>query len=272
MKNNFKISVPMAIIITLLAIIYQRGTGPTYPKKVDIGEDQSVRIKLPRSHGGETDAPIEIPKLNNNMTGTLFYKRYPTNDEWTSVDLVEDSNRLYTSLPNQPPAGKIQYYLSLNYGDKVQNIGSLKEPILIRFKGDVPTFVLAPHIFAMFLSMLLSVVALFEAIYRTRSYKIIGRITFGCLVFGGLCLGPIVQKYAFGVYWAGFPYDADLTDNKLLIGVIAWLIGVVFSIKNTKRWPTIFASIVLFGVYLIPHSMQGSEYDYEKGKVITDIE
>ena len=120
--------------------------------------------------------------------------------------------------------------------------------------------------------MLLSVVALFEALYRTQIYKTVGRMTLGCLVFGGMVLGPLVQKYAFGVYWAGFPFDWDLTDNKLLIGVLAWLMGVGFSWKSDKKWPTVTAAIILFGVYLIPHSMQGSEFDYEKGKVITDMD
>jgi hypothetical protein len=30
-----------------------------------------------------------------------------------------------------------------------------------------------------------------------------------------------------------------------------------------------FAAVVLIGVYSIPHSMRGSEYNYQKGQVIT---
>lgn len=272
MKHNLKISIPMAIVITLMAVIYQRSTGPTYPKKVKIGADQSITVKLPRSHGGETNAPVELPKLDKEMSATLTYKRYPTNDEWTTIQLEDKGNRLYAELPNQPPAGKLTYFLNISYKDSTQEVSSKDDPIYIRYKGDVPTFILAPHIFFMFFSMLLSVVALFEALYRTQIYKTVGRMTLGCLVFGGMVLGPLVQKYAFGVYWAGFPFDWDLTDNKLLIGVLAWLMGVGFSWKSDKKWPTVTAAIILFGVYLIPHSMQGSEFDYEKGKVITDMD
>ena len=124
----------------------------------------------------------------------------------------------------------------------------------------------------MFLSMLLSVVALFEAVFKTKKYRLVGQITLGCLMLGGMVLGPIVQKYAFGVYWAGFPFDWDLTDNKLLIGVLSWTLAVALTWKGEKRWPTVFAAVILFAVYSIPHSMQGSEYDYKKGKVITDID
>lgn len=270
-KHNFKISIPLAIVITLVAVIYQRSTGPTYPKKMYLPQgDDEILVKFPRSHGGKTDAPVEIPKLSDDMTGTITYKRFPTKDEWTTADFKDVGNRLIFNLPHQPPAGKFIYYMNIKYGEQNIDLASKDDPIMIRFKGAVPTFILAPHIFCMFLSMLLSVVALFEAFFNTQSYKLIGRITLGALMFGGMFLGPIVQKYAFGVYWAGFPYDWDLTDNKLLIGVLAWVMGVALSIKGEKKWPTIVAAIILFAVYSIPHSMMGSQYDYEKGEVITD--
>jgi hypothetical protein len=271
MKHNFKVTIPLAIVITLLAVIYQRTTGPTYPKKITVGVEESnqVVVKFPRSQGGTEGALVEIPKIEKEMSGSITYKRYPTDDPWTTLALKDEANRLTAILPSQPPAGKLTYFLNLSIKGKEQKIASEKEPIFIRFKGDVPTFILAPHIFFMFLSMLFSAWAFFEAIFNTESFVKIGRVTLGCLAFGGMVLGPIVQKYAFGVYWAGFPYDYDLTDNKLLIGVIAWLIGVLFTLKEKKRWPVVFAAVVLIAVYSIPHSMGGSEYDYKKGQVIT---
>ena len=269
MKNNFRISIPLAIIITMIAVIYQRSTGPTYPKKFTL---DSIKVKLPRSHGGETDAPIELPKINNEMSAVLHYKRYPTADDWTSVTLKDEGNRLTARLPHQPPAGKLTYYLEIKTGKEKTLMGSKLDPIFIRFKGAVPTAILAPHVVCMFLSMLLSVVALIEALYGTKMFKPIGRITLSCLIFGGMVLGPLVQKFAFGVYWAGFPYDWDLTDNKLLVGVLVWLFAVALSVRKARRWPTVIAAVTLFAVYSIPHSMQGSEYDYSKGEVVTDVD
>ncbi|ATH09340.1 hypothetical protein BIY24_15745 [Halobacteriovorax marinus] len=274
MKNNFKVSIPLAIIITMAAVIYQRATGPTYPEKIYIGldKDAQVRVKLPRSHGGETGAPVEIPKIKDLSGVELTYKRYPTNDEWTTVNLEDKGNRYLMTLPNQPPAGKLTYFLKLKFGDKVQEFHSKEDPIYIRYKGDVPTFILAPHVFFMFFSMLLSAVAFVEAIFKTESAIKIGRATLGCLMFGGMFLGPIVQKYAFGVYWAGFPYDWDLTDNKLLVGVLAWLSAVLLTIGKKRRWPIIAAAMILIAIYCIPHSMQGSEFNYDTGKVETDLD
>lgn len=271
MRNNFRVTIPLAIVITLLAVIYQRTTGPTYPKKIEVGIEDSnrVTVKFPRSHGGTTNAPIEIPKIEKDMSATITYKRFPTKDEWKTESLKDEGNRLTYELPNQPPAGKLIYFIDANIKGQGQKIASEKEPIFIRFKGDVPNYILAPHIFFMFFSMLLSALTFMEALYKTDSFIKIGRITLGCLAFGGLFLGPLVQKYAFGVYWAGFPYDWDLTDNKLLIGVIGWTLGVLLTLKHRRRWPVIAAAVILIGVYSIPHSMRGSQFNYDKGSVET---
>lgn len=271
MKHNFKVTIPLAILITLIAVIYQRTTGPTYPKKIEIGfsPENKITVKFPRSQGGETGAPIEIPKIEKEMAGTITYRRFPTNEEWVTFPLKDEGNQLTFMLPHQPPAGKLTYFFKLTHQNQTAEIASAENPITIRFKGEVPTYILAPHIFFMFFSMLLSALAFMEAIYRTENFVKIGRATLGCLMFGGMCLGPLVQKYAFGVYWAGFPYDWDLTDNKLLIGVIGWTLGVLFTLKSPRRLPIIFASVLLIGVYSIPHSMRGSQFNYDKGHVET---
>lgn len=274
-KSNFKVTIPLAIVMTLVAVIYQRTTGPTYPKRVELvaSESKTAKIKLPRSQGGSINAPVELPKITKEMSATITYKRYPTNDVWTTAPLVDEGNRLTFGLPNQPPAGKLTYFIDINYGNgKMQSISTKSDPIYIRYKGDVPTFILAPHIFFMFFSMLLSALAFFEVLFKTNSYLKIGGATLVCLMFGGMVLGPIVQKYAFGVYWAGFPYDWDLTDNKLLVGVLAWLFGFGASYLLKKRWPTLIAALILFAVYSIPHSMQGSEFNYETNTVETDLD
>ncbi len=89
-------------------------------------------------------------------------------------------------------------------------------------------------------------------------------------MIGGMILGPFVQKYAFGVYWAGFPYGFDLTDNKLLIGVVAWLIAAVLSWKKRRPLASIIAAIVLIIVYSIPHSKMGSQFNYQKNELQTE--
>lgn len=85
-------------------------------------------------------------------------------------------------------------------------------------------------------------------------------------------LGPIVQLMAFGDLWTGWPFGGDWTDNKTIVAFAFWLIALLVLRKKPKNrlWP-IIAFMVLFAMYMIPHSMGGSEYDYEKGAVETGI-
>ncbi len=80
-----------------------------------------------------------------------------------------------------------------------------------------------------------------------------------------MILGPIVQKYAFGEFWTGFPNGTDLTDNKTLIAFIGWLLALFAVVKEKKQkfWVG-FATLLMFVVFLIPHSVMGSELDYSK--------
>ena len=54
-----------------------------------------------------------------------------------------------------------------------------------------------------------------------------------------------------------------------MVSVIFWLLAVVFNRKKETRWLVILAAIVLFVIFMIPHSAAGSEYNYDSGEVMT---
>jgi hypothetical protein len=87
------------------------------------------------------------------------------------------------------------------------------------------------------------------------------------VVIGGLVFGPIIQKYAFGKLWTGVPFGFDLTDNKTLLSIIFW-IAAFFLKKKSKYWIVAAAALMII-VYLIPHSMLGSELDPKTGIIKT---
>ena len=93
-------------------------------------------------------------------------------------------------------------------------------------------------------------------------------LTFIVMMIGGLILGPLVQKYAFNEWWAGVPYGWDLTDNKTLIAILAWLLALVMiRYKSASSW-VIAASLVTIIIFSIPHSLYGSQLNQETGKII----
>jgi len=97
-------------------------------------------------------------------------------------------------------------------------------------------------------------------------------VALGLMTMGGMILGPFVQKYAFGAYWTGFPWGYDLTDNKTLLMWVAWIIACVAlgrpgrtdGLGWGRRLTVLAAAVVMTVVYLIPHSLRGSELDYDQ--------
>ena len=275
----------LAILITLSAVIYQRKTGPTYDKKMKIQVNGiTSELKLIRSMeiGNETGVKLNID--DTNLKARLFYKRFLTKDAYTAVDFeyakkpidsfimnkvfkINEEKGWFAQVPDQPMAGKIQYYFEVTDNNGVQTY--LKdEPIVVRFKGAVPDYILAPHIFFMFFAMLLGNLAGIMAVFKHNGYKYFTKLTVIALFVGGMVLGPWVQWYAFGEAWAGIPFAWDLTDNKTLLAFIFWLIALFVNRKKEKPVYTIVACIVMLIVYSIPHSMYGSQLDPETGEII----
>jgi hypothetical protein len=260
----------LAFLITIGAAVYQRMTGPTHPLDVKFSIDsESYKFSLPRSHGEETDCLVEIA-LPDDFSGEVVYRRFPTNESWDTIRLHRIDNNLVAFLPLQPPAGKLEYHINLRKNGTDIDLG-LQENIVIRFKGSVPNWALIPHVLFMFLAMLWSNATGLQAATNIKSYRRNAMVTVILFIIGGLILGPIVQKYAFGAYWTGWPFGEDLTDNKVLASVIIWISAIFLNRKKERKWMIIVASLFLFAIYMIPHSMRGSELDFETGQVITGI-
>ena len=278
----------LAVIITLSAAYYQRKTGPTYPKQIDtVANGIDYDLKLTRSIEISDSNYIKLAIKDSTVRARLYYKRLQVDEPYRTVDFIYEEhpvnsfimNRifkidreigLFAYIPAQPPAGKIEYYFEIT-DDTGKNTYFKNEPIIIRFKGAVPSEILTPHIIIMFIAMLLSTLAGMMAIGKHKSYRKWGIWTFITLILGGMILGPMVQYHAFGEAWAGIPFGWDLTDNKTLIAVIFWALAVIGNWKKKRPGLTILAAFILLLVYTIPHSLFGSELDYESGEIIQGI-
>ena len=260
----------LAVIITLVLSIYQRMTGPTYPKKVTVElNGESYKIKLPRS-GVQKDEIITLTEQTHGdrsreLSGgepmgpvpmSLHYRRYPTTNDYTTVDFVKKDSVWQAVLPVQPVAGKLEYYLTVDGKDYLKD-----EPVVIRFRNDVPASILVPHILLMFGAMLFAVYT-FLLVVTHKDYKRWLKITVATLFVGGFILGPLVQHAAFGPWWAGFPYGTDLTDNKTLISFIFFVAALATLKWKYNKWVVCLAVLMMIAVFTIPHSAYGSEYDY----------
>lgn len=253
----------LAFLITAGSAVYQRKTGPTYAVNGNTRLGGSViSFTLETTHETTGDYEINIEAPDSEISGYVQFKRFKSNDQWTNIQMERKDGSLTAFLPEQPSAGKLAYkvFLSSN-GEEVSLTG--EDEVIIRFKDVVPDIVLIFHIIFIFSAMLFSTRTGIEALKKDGNLRKLTLWTAGLMFVGGMILGPIVQKFAFGEWWTGVPFGFDLTDNKTLIAMIVWAIAVYATRKGkqAKGW-VLAASIVTLVIFLIPHSLLGSELDY----------
>ena len=123
----------LAVVITLVLSVYQRMTGPTHPQRVNVElRGENYKLRLPRS-GVQQDEIVKLKDLPQDIKAQLHYRRFPTTDEYTTVDFAWKDGVWQAALPVQPVGGKLQYYLTVGGKDYEAD-----EPVVIRFRNDVP--------------------------------------------------------------------------------------------------------------------------------------
>lgn len=257
----------IALLIMVSSAVYQRITGPTHPYRgtVELHTHEEVGYRLLRSYNTDSPAPVNIVIPNRDITGKVAYKRYKSFDEWHLEDMTRSGDTLQFNLPQLPAAGKIMYYLKLG-ADEDTMVKTPVDPVILRYKDPVPGWALVPHIIFIFVAMVFSTRTGIEGLANGKRVYSLTVWTTILFVLGGFIFGPIVQKFAFGAYWTGFPFGHDLTDNKVLFSLIFWLIALWRIPKSPKngRWWAVAASVSLLIIYLIPHSLLGSEIDFRE--------
>lgn len=270
-KNRRSISIALwvaAFLVTVLLAVFQRATGPSYPKRgtIAVQGGQEIQYRLPRSNNGREMIRVTLPAPDSAVRTTLLWRRFPTKDDYSELAMsVGTDGKLEAHIPHQPAAGKVEYQIVFEDPSAAISIPA-DESVVARFRASVPAGILIPHILAMFLSMLVSTRALLEVL-RPSAPRAGGLIltAMGLLMVGGLMLGPMVQKAAFGAYWTGWPFGHDLTDNKTLIAFLAWLPASIIALRGlSTRLAVVIGWVVMMGVFLIPHSMRGSELDWSQ--------
>jgi hypothetical protein len=249
--------------------VWQRLTGPTHPKRGRTpvaGQDVRWRLLRSATSGEPLLVSVGAPE---GVGGVVRWRRYPTGEAFAEVPMRREGGALVALLPSQPPAGKLEYAVVLADGGREVRLPA-DEPVLMRFKGEVPAGVLVPHVVFMFFGMMIGVRAALAAALGRPEARRYAWVTLVLIGVGGLVLGPIVQKHAFGAYWTGWPFGEDLTDNKTLAMWLAWAVAVAVHGRRPEardrlvRLTTVAAALLTLAVYLVPHSLRGSQLDYTK--------
>jgi hypothetical protein len=250
----------IALLLTVVSARWQRLTGPTHelPGDVRLG-GTSIHYVLQRTHKGPGGQPVVV-KAPPDVAGTLEWKLRGSQGPWQTQEMVgSEDGTLSGELPHLGPGEKFWYRLRLTR-ESESVVLPADRPASIRYTGAVPAGVLVPHIFFMFLGMMLSARAGLEALRRSANLGWLTWLTLVILVVGGMVFGPLVIHYAFDVWWTGFPVGNDITDSKTLVAVVAWIAAAIAvgRSKLARAWVGL-AAVVTLVVFAIPHSWTAAE-------------
>jgi hypothetical protein len=260
-----------AFAVTVTLAVFQRLTGPSHPLRGELrlADGSELSYRLPRSSEGRETLVVSLPPAVAELGAVLAWRRYPTLEPYRELAMTaEGDGRVTAAVPRQPAAGKVEYFIRLGGGSGAPQLPPAGT-VVARFRDPVPAAILIPHILTMFASMLVSTRALLEVLRPgggpARSQVL---VAMALLVVGGLVLGPLVQKAAFGSYWTGWPLGTDLTDNKTALAFLAWLPATLAVLAGRRTRLAVAAGwLVMMGVFLIPHSLRGSELDWSAAGV-----
>jgi hypothetical protein len=250
----------IALLLTIVLGAWQRVSGPTYPVSGEAAVGGApFRYRLERTHAGAGDHVVELP-MQPGMSGWLEWRDHPAAPaaagRWTPVRMTSLSSRpvLAAPIPHHEPAQKVDYRVTL-YADGTTVTLPPAGLATLRFRSEVPAWLLVPHIVAMMGALLLSVRAALECFRRKPRLRILTLRALAALFIGGFPLGCAVSGYAFGQPWGGFPLGNDATDNKTLLAFAGWIVATVavFRMPN-PRVIVVGAAVLTLLVYLVPHS------------------
>jgi hypothetical protein len=273
-----------AFIFTLLLLGFARKT--TTVRSVHVTAEKSGILidhnTVPKKVGeGEVQIPVKVIGANEVK---LFYKI--EEGEFQSVDMTPkegESDVFVASIPHHKKGTKAWYYIEARKQiDDTKLTVSLPDrnstnfdPILLKFEGVVPPYIIFSHVFSNFAAVFFSVLAVGKAVdlkKRKSTLKksvVFSLLTFIFLFLGFFILGCALNYFAFGVRWEAFPFGHDVTDNKSQIILLFWLVtlflvkGTIFgrdpskNLVSEKTYSTmvIISFVVTVIMYLIPHSI-----------------
>ena len=266
MKNA--ISWLLALMITFSIVIFQFIMSKTHPLSTEVNTGkQHLHFDLLRSYSGKTDCPMILKVEDITVSGYILYRNYPTADSMIRINLHREGDNLIAYLPNQLPSKKLEYRIFLERAGNVILVNSGK-PIIIKFLGVVPFYILLFHTIFIFLSVLFSNSTGIFAVVGNKSYKWMIYLTILALMSVVFLLQPLTHKYALGQSLTGFPFSFELSDNKILITLVIWLVTMFFNLRKAQPRLVVLAAFTSMIVLSIPHGFPGSEPNPINMKII----
>jgi hypothetical protein len=238
----------LAVFLTLLILVFTRKTTAVRSVHQMVQQNGIVieHNTVPKQVGDEI--PVIRAKVEGASVVRLVYT-IGKDGERQSVEMSPEQgeeNVFRATIPVHPKGLKAWYHLEAARTGEGEGVAvTLPEkssdqvkPIRLKFEGEVPAYIVIPHVLAIFSAIFFAVLTLMSAIdvkkgrgTLNKSVKLCG-VTVLLLLIGFLPLGWAMNHFAFGVLWEAFPFGRDVTDNKSQIMLLFWLV-TLFMVKGT---------------------------------------
>ena len=238
----------LAFLFTILLLAFTRKT--TAVRSVpEVVAEQGILIEhntVPKQVGDEI--PVISARVEGASEVRLVYK-IGKDGEYQSVKMSPkpgEENIFAAIIPHHPKSTKAWYFLedaTVREGGLVKvtlperDSGQIR-PVRLKFRGEVPLYIIIPHIVSIFAAIFFATLTLFSAIELKRGKTTLKKsvklctVTLLFLFIGFFPFGWAMNYFAFGVLWEAFPFGRDVTDNKSQIMFVFWLF-TLFMVKGT---------------------------------------
>jgi hypothetical protein len=254
----------LAVLFTLLLLAFTRKTTAVRSVHKTV-EQHGIRIEhttVPKQVGDEL--PVVSAKVEGSSDVKLFY-RIGEDGSYQSLQMIPESGGgdIFTaSIPLHPKGQVAWYYLEAvvqREGDEIRptlpetEAGRVKA-IRLKFEGEVPAYIVIPHVLCIFGAIFFAVLALFSVIDIKKGKRTLKQsvkfplLTFVLLFLGFVPFGIAMNYFAFGVFWEAFPFGWDITDNKSQIMLLFWLVTLLL-VKGTVGGKADDRNLVSDGTY-----------------------
>ena len=238
-----------------------------------------------------TSATISV-KVTESLPFAVFFKSvrrgYGGKDigqPETTVSMIRDPDNInlyHTEVTASEKGGRLLYYFEAedSHGRVLATFKTDEgQPFVFKYIGEVPVYILAPHILFIFATFFFVSLATINSLDLIRGKSVDARPMATCMLWavifsllGCYPFGIPMNWYAFGATWEGVPFGTDATDNKtqLLCFYLAYVLlsglgsltngrfGRNLYLPKTLGWLGVSAFGFLMFIFLIPHSIQFS--------------
>jgi hypothetical protein len=242
----------LAVVVTLYIAILQFVMESAYPLQTEVNTGkQKINLELIRSFEGDSICPVILPITDIAISGYLIYNLKTDSLRQEKIMLRREGDKLIGFLPAQIPSTEMEYRIYLEKEKKPLIVNDNK-PVLLKFKGIVPFYLIFSTCLIIAVVLFLSILTGFYAMLDIKSYKWILYLTLVSSLFLCFFLYPLYQKYSLN-NWIYIPKIWNLNAKIFSISLI-WSLAFLLSLRRSNRLWTVLATFFSIIIFLIPHT------------------